>query len=64
MLFDPYRSTDVIKAGVALVSAETVNSDRGVRNIELSGRIVITTREAKSFRLALRDPAAIAVVSD
>ena len=64
VLFDPYRSTDVIKAGVALVSSETVNSDRGVRNIELSGRIVITTREAKSFRLALRDPAAIAVVSD
>ena len=64
VLFDPYRSTDVIKAGVALVSAETVNSDRGVRDIDLSGRIVITTREANSFRLAVRDPAAIVVVSD
>jgi hypothetical protein len=64
VLFDPYRSTDVIKASVAFVPAETVNSDRGVRNVELSGRIVITTREANSFRIALRNPAAIAVVSN
>jgi len=63
VLFDPYRSTGVLKADVAFVSAEAVNSDRGVRNVELSRKIVITTREANSFRIALRDPAAIAVVS-
>jgi hypothetical protein len=64
VLFDPYRSPGVMKAGVAFVSAETVNSDRGVRDIELSRRIVITTKEANSFRIALRDPTAIAVVSN
>lgn len=61
VLFDPYRSPSVMKAGIAFVSADTVNSDRGVRDIELSRRIVITTKEANSFRIALRDPAAIAV---
>ncbi len=64
VLFDPYRSTNAIKAGVAFVSAETVNSAGGVRNVELAGKIVITTREVNSFRISLRDPAAIAVVSD
>ena len=64
VLFDPYRSPDVMKAGVAFVSAEAVNSDRVVRDIELSRRIVVTTKEANSFRIALRDPVAIAVVSN
>lgn len=64
VLFDPYRSTAVVKADTAFVSAATVNSDAGVRNLQLSRKIVITTQEANSFRIALRNPAAIAVVSN
>jgi len=64
VVFDPYRGATDIRGNVALVTALTVNGENGVAGLDLSQRVVVTTKEARNYRIAARQPAAIVVVSD
>jgi aminopeptidase YwaD len=63
-VFDPYRGATDISGEVAFVTASTVNSENGVAGLDLSRRVVVTTKEAWYYRIADRQPAAIVFVSD
>lgn len=63
-VFNPYRRATEIKGDVAFVTAATVNGENDLARLNVSQRVVVTTKEARYYRIAARQPAAIVFVSD
>jgi hypothetical protein len=64
IVFDPYRGATDIKGDVAFVTAATVNGKNGLAGLDVSQRVVVTTKEAQYYRIADLRPQAIIFVSD
>jgi hypothetical protein len=64
VVFDPYRGATEIQGDVALVAASTANGEMGLAGLNLARRVVVTTKEARYYRIAAQQPAAIVFVSD
>lgn len=64
VVFDPYRPESEIKGDVAFVTAATVNGQADVAKLNLSQRVVVTTKDAQYYRIASGQPAAIVYISD
>jgi hypothetical protein len=64
VVFDPYRGATEIRGDVALVTALTANDETGLTGLNLARQVVVTTKEARYYRIAARQPAAIVFVSD
>ncbi|HLK63411.1 MAG TPA: M20/M25/M40 family metallo-hydrolase [Bryobacteraceae bacterium] len=61
--FDPYQGATEIRGRVALLTAAMANGESGMMG-DLSQRIVVTTGDARDYRIAAHQPAAIVFVSD
>jgi hypothetical protein len=64
IVFDPYRGATDIKGDVAFVTAATVNGKNGLAGLDVSQRVVVTTKEAQFYRIADLRPQAMILVSD
>jgi hypothetical protein len=64
IVFDPYRGDTEIEGDAAFVTAATVNGKAGLGGVDLSQRIVVTTKEAQVYRITDLRPRAIVIVSD
>jgi hypothetical protein len=62
--FDPYSGATDIQGDLALVPALAANNDTGLANLDLAQRVVVTTKEARYYRIAAKEPAAIVFLSD
>ena len=52
IVFDPYRGATDIKGDVVFVTAATVNGKNGLAGLDVSQRVVVTTKEAQFYRIA------------
>lgn len=64
VMFDPYSGATKVQGDVAFITASTINDDTGLAGFNLAQRIVVTTKEARYYRIAARQPAAIVLVSN
>jgi hypothetical protein len=53
--FDPYGGATEIQGDLALVPALTANDATGLASLNLAQRVVVTTKEARYYRIALKN---------